>query len=148
MLMHKLPRSSTRHQTTRHDTTRNRRGLMQLEIVVSAFLLAALISCMVGMNYRLLAVAKDTKHYQLALHEAANQIDLLTAGGLDDLDARLEKITLPEEVLQALPGGKINVQKIDDQSGTKVVVRIGWERPGEPALVELTGWVSTKEKRP
>jgi hypothetical protein len=121
---------------------------MQLEIVVSAFLLAALISCMVGMNYRLLAVAKDTKHYQLALHEAANQIDLLTAGGLDDLDARLEKITLPEEVLQALPGGKINVQKIDDQSGTKVVVRIGWERPGEPALVELTGWVSTKEKRP
>jgi hypothetical protein len=32
---------------------------MQLEIVVSAFLLAALISCMVGMNYRLLAVAKS-----------------------------------------------------------------------------------------
>ena len=143
MLMHKITRSSTRHATTR-----NRRGLMQLEIVVSAFLLAALISCMVGMNYRLLAVAKDTKHYQLALHEAANQVDLLTAGGLDDLDARIEKTTLPEEVLRALPGGKINVQKIDDQSGTKVVVRIRWDRPGEPALVELTGWVSTKEKRP
>ena len=143
MLMHKITRSSTRHATTR-----NSRGLMQLEIVVSAFLLAALISCMVGMNYRLLAVAKDTKHYQLALHEAANQVDLLTAGGLDDLDARIEKIKLPEEVLQALPGGKINVQKIDDQSGPKVVVRIRWDRPGEPALVELTGWVSTKEKRP
>ncbi len=143
MLMHKITRSSTRHATAR-----NRRGLMQLEIVVSAFLLAALLSCMVGMNYRLLAVAKDTKHYQLALHEAANQVDLLTAGGLDDLDARIEKTTLPEEVLQALPGGKINVQKIDDQSGTKVVVRIRWDRPGEPALVELTGWVSTKETRP
>lgn len=148
MLMHKITRSSTRHASTRHATTRNRRGLMQLEIVVSAFLLAALISCMVGMNYRLLAVAKDTKHYQLALHEAANQVDLLTAGGLDGLDARIEKTTLPEEVLQALPGGKINVQKIDDQSGTKVVVRIRWDRPGEPALVELTGWVSTKETRP
>ena len=121
------------------------RGLMHLEIVVSAFLLGALVTSLVGLNYRLLAVAKDTKHYQLALHEAANQVDMLTAGGLEGLDDRIAKSRLPEDILQVLPGGKLAVQKKEDASGTQVVVRIGWDRPGTPTQVELIGWVSTTE---
>jgi hypothetical protein len=124
---------------------KQRRGLMQLEIVVSAFLLGALITSMVSLNYRLLAVAKDTKHYQLALHEAANQIDILTAGGLQGLDGRIAQAKLPEEILQVLPSGNLTVQKKEDTSGTQVVVRIGWDRPGSPTSVELVGWVSTTE---
>lgn len=122
-----------------------RRGLMHLEIVVSAFLLGALVTSIVGLNYRLLAVAKDTKHYQLALHEATNQIDILIAGGLQGLDDRVAQAKLPEDILQVLPNGKMNVQKREDQSGTQVVVRIGWDRPGTPTQVELVGWVSTTE---
>lgn len=121
------------------------RGLMHLEIVVAAFLLGALVTSIAGLNYRLLGVAKDTKHYQLALHEAANQVDMLTAGGLEGLDDRIAKTKLPEDILQVLPGGTLDVQKKQDASGTQVVVRIGWDRPGTPTQVELVGWVSTTE---
>ncbi|MFM8262265.1 MAG: hypothetical protein ACKN9S_08305 [Pirellula sp.] len=121
------------------------RGLMHLEIVVAAFLLGALVTSIASLNYRLLGVAKDTKHYQLALHEAANQVDMLTAGGFEGLDDRIAKTKLPEDILQVLPGGKLDVQKKQDASGTQVVVRIGWDRPGTPTQVELVGWVSTTE---
>jgi hypothetical protein len=121
------------------------RGLMHLEIVVAAFLLGALVTSIAGLNYRLLGIAKDTKHYQLALHEAANQVDMLTAGGFEGLDDRIAKTKLPEDILQVLPGGTLDVQKKQDASGTQVVVRIGWDRPGTPTQVELVGWVSTTE---
>ena len=120
--------------------SKRRRGLMQLEIVVSAFLLGAMITSIVGLNYRLLAVAKDTKHYQIALHEAANQIDSLRAGGFIGLDERIAQAKLPEDILQALPGGKLDIQKKEEPSGTQVVVRIAWDRPGAPTTVELVGW--------
>ncbi|MFM7977460.1 MAG: hypothetical protein ACKO8U_20510, partial [Pirellula sp.] len=71
---------------------------MHLEIVVAAFLLGALVTSIASLNYRLLGVAKDTKHYQLALHEAANQVDMLTAGGFEGLDDRIAKTKLPEDV--------------------------------------------------
>lgn len=123
-------------------------GLIQLEILISAMLLGAVISCMVGLNYRLLGVAKQTKHYQLALHEAANQIQLLTSEGLDGLDDRIAAAKLNPDILESLPGGTINVQKINDKSGTRIIVRVGWDQLNNPANVELTGWVSTEERRP
>jgi len=124
------------------------RGLMQIEVVIAALLLGAVITGVVGLNYRLLGVAKDTKHYQLALHEAANQIGWLSAGGLDGLDQRIAQVKLSEDVASALPDGKLDVQRVDDPSGTKVLVKIHWQRPGMPTSVELTGWVSTKEVLP
>ena len=124
------------------------RGLMQIEVVVAALLLGAVITGVVGLNYRLLGVAKDTKHFQLALHEAANQIVLLSAGGLDGLDQRISEIKLSEDVAKALPDAKLDVRRIDDQTGTKVLVQIHWQRPAMPTSVELTGWVSTKEVLP
>lgn len=128
--------------------TKPRRGLIQLEIAVSAILLGTLICCLVGLNYRLLGVVKDTKHYQIALHEAANEVQRLTASKLDELDERIAQSKLPEDIQQALPGGTIDVQRVDDPTGTRVVVRIRWDRPGKPTEVELVGWVTTKESRP
>lgn len=126
--------------------SRYRFGLIQLEVVISALLLGAVISCIVGMNYRLLGVVKQTRHYQIALHEAANQIEQISSGGLSELDDRIAMAKLTDDILESLPKGKIAVQRIDDQSGTKVTVRIGWDQAGNPTSVELTGWVSTKEK--
>lgn len=123
-------------------------GLIQLEVVVSAMLLGAILSCVVALNYRLLGVAKDTKHYQVALHEAANQVELLTAQGPVGLEDRIAKVRLPDDLLQVLPDGRIDVEKFDEKEGTRVVVRIGWQRPGAPTSVELTGWVATTEDRP
>lgn len=134
-------------QENRKRLSKLRVGLIQLEILIAAMLLGAILSCMVGMNYRLLGVAKQTKHYQIALHEAANQIQILTSDGLDGLDDRIADAKLSPDILESLPGGTIDVQKINDKSGTKIVVRVGWD-PLHPANVELTGWVSTEEPRP
>lgn len=125
-----------------------RSGLIQLEIVVSAMLLGAILSCVVALNYRLLAVAKDTKHYQVALHEAANQVVMLTAKGRMGLEERIAKVKLSDDLLQVLPEGKIDVERFEEKEGTRVVVRIGWQRPGAPTSVELTGWVTAQEDRP
>ncbi|MFN6128594.1 MAG: hypothetical protein ACK6DC_02000 [Planctomycetota bacterium] len=120
------------------------RGLMQLEIVVAATLLGVVIAGIATLNYRLLGVAKDTRHYQFAIHEAAYQIELLTAPGLEGLDDRIDEARLSEDALQSLPGGVMEIQRIEDSTGTKVLVRIRWERIGAPVVVELYGWASTR----
>ncbi len=121
----------------------HRFGFVSIEILVAATLLVALISSLAAMQYRLLLVAKDTKHYQLALHEAANQIIGLQTVPLRKLDEAIELATINEEVLRSLPGGKMQIEKIADTKGTRVVVRLTWERLGASVPVELTGWIST-----
>lgn len=116
---------------------------MQLEIVIAAILLGVVITGLTTLNYRLLGVAKDTRHYQFAIHEAANQIEQFTALGLEGLDDRIARATLSDEATQALPGGMMEIRRVDDPTGTRVFVRIQWDRPGAPAPVELFGWVST-----
>jgi hypothetical protein len=117
---------------------------MQLEIVIAAILLGVIITGLSTLNYRLLGVAKDTRHYQFAIHEAANQIEQLTALGLEGLDDRIARATLSDEATQALPGGVMEVRRVDDPTGTRVFIKIQWDRPGDPAPVELFGWVSTQ----
>jgi len=121
----------------------HRFGFVSIEILVAATLLVALISSLAAMQYRLLLVAKDTKHYQLALHEAANQIIGLQTVPLRKLDEAIELATINEEVSRSLPGGKMQIEKIADTKGTRVVVRLTWERLGASVPVELTGWIST-----
>ena len=121
----------------------HRFGFVSIEILVAATLLVALIRSLAAMQYRLLLVAKDTKHYQLALHEAANQIIGLQTVPLRKLDEAIELATINEEVSRSLPGGKMQIEKIADTKGTRVVVRLTWERLGASVPVELTGWIST-----
>ena len=121
----------------------NRKGFLSIEILVAASLLIVIVSGYAALQYRLLGVAKDAKHYQLALHEAANQI--ATLQGLTDsqLDDGIKKAQLPEDVLRSLPNGKLFIEKIVDLKGTRVIVRVLWDRVGTPSPVELTGWIST-----
>lgn len=121
----------------------NRKGFISIEILVAASLLIVIVSGYAALQYRLLGVAKDAKHYQLALHEAANQISMLQGMTELQLEDGIEKAYLPEDVLRSLPNGKLFIEKIVDQKGTRVKVRILWDRAGAPSPVELTGWIST-----
>ena len=121
----------------------NRKGFLSIEILVAASLLIVIVSGYAALQYRLLGVAKDAKHYQLALHEAANQIATLQGMTDSQLDDGIKKAQLPEDVLRSLPNGKLFIEKIVDQKGTRVIVRVLWDRAGTPSPVELTGWIST-----
>lgn len=121
----------------------NRKGFLSIEILVAASLLIVIVSGYAALQYRLLGVAKDAKHYQLALHEAANQIATLQGMTDSQLDDGIKKAQLPEDVLRSLPNGKLFIEKIVDQKGTRVIVRVLWDRAGTPSPVELVGWIST-----
>lgn len=122
---------------------RHRFGFVSLEILVAAALLVALVSSLAAIQYRLLAITKDTKHYQLALHEAANQIVALQAVSLQELDGAIERAKLDEDFLRSLPGAKMQIEKFADTNGVRVVVQVVWDRMGATVPVELTGWIST-----
>ena len=121
----------------------NRKGFLSIEILVAASLLIVIVSGYAALQYRLLGVAKDAKHYQLALYEAANQIATLQGMTDSQIDDGIKKAQLPEDVLRSLPNGKLFIEKIVDQKGTRVIVRVLWDRAGAPSPVELTGWIST-----
>ena len=121
----------------------NRKAFLSIEILVASSLLIVIVSGYAALQYRLLGVAKDAKHYQLALHEAANQIATLQGMTDSQLDDGIKKAQLPEDVLRSLPNGKLFIEKIVDQKGTRVIVRVLWDRAGTPSPVELTGWIST-----
>ena len=126
----------------------NRKGFLSIEILVAASLLIVIVSGYAALQYRLLGVAKDAKHYQLALHEAANQIATLQGMTDSQLDDGIKKAQLPEDVLRSLPNGKLFIEKIVDQKGIRVIVRVLWDRAGAPSPVELVGWISTAIRRP
>ena len=126
---------------------RLRNGFMQLEIVVATGLLVVAISGLAKLYHQLAGVARDSKHYQLALHEVMNQIGLLQETPLEKLDQAVLEVKLPDEVLDVLPEAKLAAERKEDSAGTWVIVRMSWNRVGNPPPIELMGLVSHFSKK-
>ena len=111
------------------------------EVVVSALLIAAMISFLGTLVVRNGHMWRETRHVQLAMDELTNQIERITSLPANDIDAALDQLKPSDEVSQSLPDAKLIAKVIDDKDGRRLQLTLDWDR-GVPALpLTLVGWI-------
>ena len=129
-----------------HHRTRSRRGLMQIEVLVAAMLLSVMIGLISTLGYRLQRIASDAKHYQMGVHELANQLERLTAIPREELAGALEGLRVSELTADGLTGAELQSHLVEDEWGTRLVLSLQWERVGDPVPLQMVGWIDTLPK--
>lgn len=138
----------------RHVPRRAREGYLLLEVAAATLLLTAVMMMTAGAVRLRLATARHAQQQQLALEEANNLLERLTAGSPQSVStggatpagespATSETSQLSEAALMALPDAKLRVTVDDDQLGLRRIrVEIDWQvRSGQRShAVKLVGW--------
>jgi hypothetical protein len=112
-----------------------------IEAVVSAGLLLGVMSFAVQMTYRVDGVWRDTAQHRVAIHELSNHLDRLTLLSPEEIVSAIDAIVVSDAASRTLHDAKLDAERIDDELGTRIVVRINWTRrtPGNPVV--LVGWL-------
>ena len=122
-----------------------RDGLMQLELLVAAILLITLVGILSTIGFRLTRIAKDSKNYQIALHELANQMEVLQRLAPEDRAAALRELQISSEVSRTLSDCQISAEEIADRFGRRLRLQIVWPKTPTLPPVELVGWLDAQE---
>jgi type II secretory pathway pseudopilin PulG len=132
---HSLPRSI------------RRRGFTIVELVVSASMLMVMMAFVTTLAFRIDQTWKDVAYQRIAINELSNHLDRLTQLPQDQLAAEIELIEVSAEVQRTLANPELSAQRIDDELGHRVVLKLDWQRrhPGRP--VELVGWIPKEQNR-
>lgn len=120
-----------------------RRGLTQIEVIGSAALVATVITVLACMGAQLQRVAKDSRNYQIAVHELANQIDYLRSLPQEQQSDAMHSLKVSENTAQSLIDANLNAEVISDRFGSRVILSLQWERIGHPEPVRMVGWLNT-----
>ncbi len=121
-----------------------RRGSFSVEIVISATVLLAAIGLMASMIPRIGRSWRETRNYQLATHELANQLELLTSLDSDELANTLANLNVSEELHDELPEARLTAEKSSDEFGTRIRLEIGWDRGPDSQPISMIGWRSER----
>ena len=137
-----------------------RRGVTSLELSVAIILAGVLLT---GIGQLLAVVAAQQREGErrlAALHEAANQMERLTAIPWGELTAEAAAdLRLSEEATAALPGGSLEARVTDvdagdeedaSLAGRRVDVEVSWRNPAGRDVdpVRLVAWRYAEEVAP
>ena len=128
--------------------SRNRaRGFTNIEVIVSASLLLVAIGALSSMVPRLGNVWKATRNDQLATHELANQLEMLTAMPESQLSQALEHLQVSEDLTNCLQGAVLSHQLLDDENGRRIVLSIDWDRVADAKPISMVAWLPKNNSR-
>jgi Tfp pilus assembly protein PilV len=120
-----------------------RRGVSTIEVLVAASLLMSVIGVSSSLVSRITKVYQATRHYQIAVNELANQMEVLTILSESEQKNTLKNLSLSPPVAEVLPNAKIEGRIIEDDSGARIVLSIRWERGSNAPPIELVAWLDT-----
>jgi hypothetical protein len=118
-----------------------RNGYTMLEVVCAAGILLVIITFSMKMTLRIDGIWSDVGQHRVALHELSNQLEELTLLPSKEVASRLQSLTISMESATVLPKAKLTGELIEDDFGSRVVLRLNWLRrhPGVP--VNMTAWL-------
>ena len=122
------------------------RGFTNIEVFVSAALVLAAIGTLTSLVPRLGNVWRISRNAQLATHELANQLEVLTAIPETQLSQALEGLQVSPDLSNALPNAILRHQLLDDESGRRIVLFIEWDRVADAKPISMVAWLRTKQQ--
>ncbi len=124
----------------------NRRGISLLEVAVASVLLLAVMGLCLQLLQLTAGRHRATEMRQLAIREADNVMQRVTAVAWDELTPQAARQThLSQEAGRRLTDGTLQVEidaSPDNPNAKRIVVRIEWQdRTGRPVRpVKLVAW--------
>lgn len=118
-----------------------RRGSIAAELLVAASLLVCMIGILTPLTVRTSRLWRESRQVRLAMGELSNQLDVLTSLDPDALAESLEDLAVSEEAELALPNANLRGEKVSDEHGTRLVLKIDWDRPVKAVPLALVGWI-------
>ena len=136
-----MPHQNRKQPTFHTRLPKPKRGLALLEVLVAAGLVLTLLTVTTPVVLHVSRVWKQVRHTQLAHDELAATLDYLLALPTDQRSQRLGQLQVSDEVKNVLVDAALTVEQVDDQDGLRLIVKLDWQRIGDPPPVQLIGWI-------
>lgn len=135
---HKNPGDDASHSNR---ATTARRGVTLVEVLVAVLLSTAVVSLIASMSVRIHHIWKEINHRRIALVELNNQLEQLTRLPHGQMQSALENLQASTACQTVLDDVSLDGEMTRDQLGTRITLRINWQRrvPGLP--LQLSGWL-------
>lgn len=118
-----------------------RRGSTATEVLVAATLLLGMIGLVVPTAVRTGKIWRDTRQFQIATNELANQFETLSQLPLADLQAAIPSLKVAEHVASSLPNPELTAVVQQDTDGNHLTLSLTWDRGPHAQPLQLTGWL-------
>ncbi len=116
-------------------------GVTLVEVLVAILLSTVVVSMIASMSVRIQHIWKEINHRRIALTELNNQLEELTRLPHDQMLSALGNLQADTACQTVLDDVRLEGEAIPDQLGTRITLRINWQRrvPGLP--LQLSGWL-------
>lgn len=128
-------------------TYKLRRGSTFSEVIVAAILLLTGIGLLTRGTVGAKQLWQDARHYQLALDELSNQLELLLALEPDKRQAAIDSLAVSESLQRAVPTAQLTVESRDDEDGTSLTVSIASDPAERMPRISLVGWLPSEQSQ-
>ena len=120
---------------------KRRSGITVVELIISAVLLVTVMSFVTTICFRINLVWKDVNHHRVAMGELSNQLEVLTRLTRQEALAAVDAIQPSSVCASSLRNPELSGELVDDDFGSRIVLRINWDRRNPSNPVELAGWI-------
>ena len=145
-----------------------RAGVLLLEVLVAAAILIVGIGIVSKASYSLRRLWSDTRDYQLASDELANQMLAVKQVPLEQINAHLSALKVSSDIDGILQQAKLTGRVLEDSSswsgstsateqatsktnsptGFWIELTMDWKRVGSGNPIRLVGWIDQNAKSP
>jgi len=108
--------------------------------MVAAGLLLVILSVVGQVTVRSGRVQQQTRRQHIAMQELSNQLDRLTMLPASQLDEAIAELAPSPLAQQSLSDVEITAKRIEGAEGSRLLVRLTWQRIGKAATLSLVGW--------
>ncbi len=119
---------------------RFRRGSTVHELLAAGVLLIATTGTVATAAVHCQRLSKDGREYRLAVDELAMQMERLLTVETTQLPDAMENLQPSDSVSQSLKQVRLWAELIEDSSGQRIVIRLQWQRLGDPPPLMVVGW--------
>lgn len=123
-----------------------RDGLTMTELIVSAVLLMTVMSFVTSLCFRVNLIWSSVGHHRVAVNELSNHLEELTMMTVAEATTAIGALDASEACCRALKSPVLSGEIIEDELGSRVILRINWDRPNDGNPTELSGWIVSGEK--
>jgi hypothetical protein len=118
-----------------------RKAAILVEALVAATILMVGVLVVAKSSASLRSMWKETRHYQLACDELANQLQHLKTLSVVEVEQQLKTLSVSKQIVQALPEATLQGELLQDKLGNRVRLSITWKRLGQAVPLSLVGWL-------
>lgn len=118
------------------------RGVTLLELIVAAVIVSTMIGVAGPLILRCNRLWKDTHRIQLACDEVTDQLEQLVAMSPEERTTAMRSLTVSEKLAEPLPDARLQGEMVEDELGSRIILKLNWQRPSGASPVSLVRWIN------